>query len=371
MPKTAINRREFLQLAKKYRPGRDEIGGWFVSEKLDGTRCFWDGGLTRGLRTEHIPWASVTDPKTGKRKLKLKPVATGLWSRYGNPIIAPDDFLDLLPAFPLDGELWAGRGNFQLCRSICGGDTPDPRFNQIQFAAYGCPPINRVVASGEIKNANFHATFDPDEMVNFIVACIKTNCSKFQTLEDDATFEEELLNLSEMLDGDRVFMHRQVRLPVDQDAACLTVENELNRVIENGGEGVVIRDPFAQWTPKRVSSLLKYKPFNDAEGTLVGFTAGRETDKGSKHLGKIGALILDYKGKRLELSGLTDEEREFATNSMKEHAEENPGKDMPRGIGIEGKHFKIGQQITFIYRDLSDDGIPKEARYFRQREDEE
>ena len=45
---------------------------------------------------------------------------------------------------------------------------------------------------------------------------------------------------------------------------------------------------------------------------MVGFTSGRETHKGSRLLGKIGALIVDYQGKRLELSGLTDAEREFA-----------------------------------------------------------
>ena len=33
-------------------------------------------------------------------------------------------------------------------------------------------------------------------------------------------------------------------------------------------------------------------------------------------MGKIGALIVDYQGKRLELSGLTDAEREFLNPDM-------------------------------------------------------
>ena len=41
---------------------------------------------------------------------------------------------------------------------------------------------------------------------------------------------------------------------------------------------------------------------------MTGFTSGRETNKGSRLLGKIGALITDFNGKRLELSGLTDTE---------------------------------------------------------------
>ena len=89
-------KREFLQLADHYDPRKHDVAGWFVSEKLDGTRCFWDGGLTRGLPTEQVPWASIIDPKTGEKKAKIKPLSTGLWSRYGNPIMAPDWWLNRL-----------------------------------------------------------------------------------------------------------------------------------------------------------------------------------------------------------------------------------------------------------------------------------
>src|SRR5258708_2990950 len=96
--KTKPSRREFLQLADTYDAARHEIAGFYISEKLDGTRCVWDGGLTRGVPTTDVPWANTTDPKTGAPKDKVKPVATGLWSRYGNPIMAPDWFLNALPA---------------------------------------------------------------------------------------------------------------------------------------------------------------------------------------------------------------------------------------------------------------------------------
>jgi hypothetical protein len=92
-------RRELLQLADRYDPRKHYVAGWFVSEKLDGTRCFWDGGISRGLPTEQVPWASIIDPKTGQKKTKIKPVATGLWSRYGNPIMAPDWWLNQLPCW--------------------------------------------------------------------------------------------------------------------------------------------------------------------------------------------------------------------------------------------------------------------------------
>src|SRR5208282_6202409 len=58
-----------------------ELAGWWMSEKLDGVRAFWDG-------TQFI-------------------------SRLGNMFHAPDWFIADLPKSPLDGELWGGRKMFQ------------------------------------------------------------------------------------------------------------------------------------------------------------------------------------------------------------------------------------------------------------------
>jgi hypothetical protein len=74
-------------------------------------------------------------------------------------------------------------------------------------------------------------------------------------------------------------------------------------------------------------------------------------------------MILDYKGKRLELSGFTDEERRFATEEMTKFAYLCPGEEM--ASHFQGKHFQVGDTIEFRYRELSDDGIPKEARFLR------
>ena len=358
-------RREFLQLADTYNPDKHKIAGYLVSEKLDGTRCFWDGGITRGIPTDQVPWASTTDPKTGQRKSKVKPTSTGLWSRYGNPIMAPDDFLNALPACPLDGELWAGRGNFQLCRSICGGDEPDSRFHRISYAVYSAPAIPYVFSSGEIKNTNMVCTLVFEEIEKWLKSRMFPGYGWVNT---PATFNDELMFLREYLEAqnDRVFVHQQLRLPEDEEAARASVNEFLQKVLDQGGEGCVIRNPMSSWTPKRHRGLLKYKPFNDAEATIVGFTSGRETDKGSRLLGKIGALIVDYQGKRLELAGLTDGEREFGDSMAREWAINNPGVDAP--YWVEGKHFKKGQVVSFKYREHSDDGVPKEARYWRRRD---
>lgn len=357
-------RREFLQLAHKYVPAKFDVAGWFISEKLDGTRCFWDGGLTRGMRTQDIPWASITDPKTGEPKKKIKPISTGLWSRYGNPIMAPDWFLNQLPCCPLDGELWAGRGKFQLCRSICAGDKPDSRFDQIVYAVYSSPPIAQIFTTGEIKNTNMVRPIDFIAIERWIRRHLNDFDDDYSYLPPGSLFRDELRFLASNLENSEAsicYLHPQTRIERPQQ-----IDAYLDRVMDQGGEGIILRNPTQLWVPKRHRGILKYKPFSDAEGIVVGFTSGRKTDRGSKHLGRIGALILDFNGKRLELSGLTDAEREFETIIASDHAEKNPGKDMP--AGIQGKHFKIGQKVTFKYRELSDDGIPKEARYWRRRD---
>ena len=355
-------RREFLQLAKVFRPEKDKIAGWYLSEKLDGTRCLWDGGISRGRPTTSIPWASVTNPKTNEPKPKIKPIATGLWSRYGNPIMAPDEFLDQLPPFPCDGELWAGRGNFQLCRSICGGDSPDPRFDQIQFAVFSSPPWAHLFQTGLIKNTNMLVNVN----LQHIETWLKKNVPKLSAPGKGATFEQELFALRTWGGwNDQVYIHRQTILPLDEDEAAAELNRQLDNLLQEGAEGIIIRDPNASWVPKRTASCLKFKPWDDDEGTIVGFTSGRETAKGSKLLGMIGSLILDYNGKRLELAGLTNEERTFATDAMRDYASTHPGVDMPGDF--QGVHFKVGDTVTFKYRELSDDGVPKEARYWRQR----
>ena len=83
-----------LTLASRYHPGID-LGAYWVSEKFDGVRAYWDGEQ--------------------------------LLSRGRHPIHAPAWFTQGWPAEPADGELWAGRGGFQQAVSTVRQQTPDTR----------------------------------------------------------------------------------------------------------------------------------------------------------------------------------------------------------------------------------------------------
>jgi len=364
----ATNRREFLQLAKKFTLGKDDPSGMYISEKLDGMRVFWDGGVTRGLPTEQVPWAGVLDPKKpGERKKKIKPLATGLWSRYGNPIIAPDWWLNKLPAMFLDGELFAGRGNFQTCMKACKKDEPiTALWIGIQFAVFGCPTPTSLFRGGEIKNPNMHCNIDEVAIMEFVQRRADSGVlEEFVHTPGNLTFERELFILQSALPNDEhVYLHRHILLPDDRAVAERHMNAFMDVTLAEGGEGVMLRDPNSIWTPKRVGSLLKLKPFTDDSGVITGFVSGRKTGLGSKLQGLIGAIVLDYKGKRLELSGFTDEERRFADDELTSYAYRHPGEEMPPIT--RGKYFEVGDTVEFRYRELSDTKVPKEARYHRK-----
>lgn len=358
-------RREFLQLANKFKLGKDNPAGMWASEKLDGTRVLWDGGMTRGLPTDTVPWANIIDPKTGNRKAKIKPISTGLWSRYGNPIIAPDWWLNQLPTMIIDGELFAGRGNFQTLRSIVAKDVADEEaWRKVKLAAFGTPTPSQLFASGEIKGTNFHLNINAS-MLGWVGRRVASYGIDFFYPLIALSFEQELELLdSSLVGGDVCYLHPHVKLPADRAMADKKLEVFMDSVLDEGGEGIMLRKPLSIWIPKRTSTLLKLKPFTDDSGTITGFISGRKTNKGSKLLGLIGAVVLDYNGKRLELSGFTDEERRFCLPDQEKWAAEHPGEEMP--AHFQGKYFKRGDTIEFRYRELSDDGIPKEARYARR-----
>jgi len=355
--------REFLMLAHSYEP-KHHVGGYFMSEKLDGRRMYWDGGITRGMAKAVIPWAN-TDKDS---RLHAEQISTGLWSRYGNVIHAPDWWLNCLPRIPLDGEAYSGALRQDLM-SITASHTPDIRWQQVQYFCFDMPAYERVFMDGRINNPNFKKVFQG--IMGWINAAgLLVAGGLDYRPEIDTQFETTYFLLKKWLTGATAIAHTQVQLPYQTDVAIQMLEDETARIVACGGEGMIVRAPGGLWVPKRVRTVLKVKPLKDAEGVVTGYTAGC-----GKHLGRMGALILDYQGKRLELSGFCDQERRLITSQLvkcsdptgkaQEWAIEHPGEDVPEWI--ESAQFLRGTMVTFKYRGMSKDGIPQEARYWRKR----
>lgn len=361
------NRREFLMAAHNAK-GTEDISGWYFSEKVDGFRCLWDGGVSRDMQIGEVPWANL-----GRGDSAL---ATGLWTRYGNPIYAPEWFLNALPVCPLDGELYGGRGNFQKTMSTCRKKVPiDSEWQEIEYKVFSTPQLQNLFRSGQIKLRNFEHYIFMDQCEYFYSNYACDELHHLVTSDgSNVVFEFELQYLQQWLaesDPNILSLHTQTRLPNDSDKAWELVNSKTKEIFSIGGEGGIVRNPYAHWTPLRVRDVLKVKPTLDSEATVIGATSG-EVGKTGRYHGMVGNFIMEWdNGKRFELSGFNNQERSINNENVHKWALANPGEEIPTEMLQDGVlAYNLGDRLTFTYREKTDDNKPKEARFLRLRPEE-
>lgn len=88
-----------------------DLVGWWISEKLDGVRAWWDG----------------------KQFL----------SRKGNTFHAPEWFTAGLPDHPLDGELWIGRKMFQRTVSVVRRQDRGGAWKDVRYVVFDVPKLEK------------------------------------------------------------------------------------------------------------------------------------------------------------------------------------------------------------------------------------
>lgn len=365
------DRREFLELAHVFEPKKHLVSGWLVSCKLDGHRAFWDGGITRGMNPEDVPWANTAKDA----RYIERPLSTGLWSRGGKTIQAPDWWLNTLPEFVfLDGELWAGNGQFQYTSSTVKQLYPvDADWKNIIYMVFDSPSPWAFSRIGRINTPNFSK--------NISIECWEFIKEKFHNLvyPMSQSYDNAMSLVAIKSSTDKAIwnMLKQEKLPAARKDAQVRIDDLLAKVEAKGGEGLILRHPTAPWEPKRTSNLLKVKSRKDAEAEVIGYIWGRKTDRGSKLLGLMGAMVLKMpNGIQFELSGFTDAERKMEmlphlTQMATSYLDSIEGHNKP-GERVSAywwnPKFPIGSTITYKYRELSNDGIPKEAQYSRPYE---
>jgi hypothetical protein len=313
-------KREFLQKGHVYDPYKHKVDGWFVSYKYDGMRCLWDGGVTRGLPIGDVPWAN-------RFRDQYEYISTGLWSLYGKPILAPPGFLNKLPVgVPLDGELYHPDG-FQATTSAIKGHAPT--FDGIVYRVIEPVSLEIILGMGEV---NWFSNIKNLGCYQWVVARGQRDVIPYSfKFRDSYKWMVDIDCWNEFCDPIRQF-------PILGNEV---MDDVLSVALERGYEGLMLRNPDSYYVCQRSRNLLKVKPFVDAEGVVVGYADGK-----GKHEGRVGALIVESNigGKivKHELgTGLTDSDRE------------NPP--------------SIGSIVTYRYHRLTDDGTPREARYYRKR----
>ena len=103
-----------LLLAQNWDNATD-LTDWWMSEKLDGVRAYWNG--------------------------------SGFLSRQGNRYHAPDWFVEGLPNMPLDGELWIDRRRFQRTVSIVRRQDKSDHWQEVRYLVFDAPQ-----AKGEFES---------------------------------------------------------------------------------------------------------------------------------------------------------------------------------------------------------------------------
>lgn len=342
-------KRHFVLLANKIKNDID-FGGKFASEKLNGFRCIWDGGISRGFLKKEIPWANISKDE----RYITEEIATGLWSRYGNVIHASDEFLDSLPKHTLDGELYTGYDSRQRLSRIIKPLTPDSEeWKQVSYKCFDVPSYESWFANGYVEDAK--RTFKD---------CMSFVMNNSSNLDICIRFPIRFLEAQKLLALSN-FQHEQRQLSHIPSIAKQQVI-EWFESLPTGAEGIMLRDPQSFWCPHRTNTLLKYKPTDDMEVEIVGYNTGKETDKGSRHIGAIGSLIVKLpNGKLRAVSGLNDNERTLDGEATA-WAINNPGQELPNNY--EAIHFKRGDIVTILFRGFTEEGIPEEARYWRKYE---
>lgn len=193
-----------LLLAQEYK--NQDIAGWAMSEKLDGVRAYWDGRQ--------------------------------LISRQGYAFTPPKGFTAGFPSFPMDGELYSGRG----------------RFEQISATVRS--------ASGNWDGIRLHV-FDVPQAQGNLYQRLET-ASKWLKSHPSARFT----------------VIPQVKVRDKQHALDF-----LKQVEALGGEGVMLRQPEARYASGRNGQLLKLKSEYDDECTVTRHYEGK-----GRNVGRLGAV---------------------------------------------------------------------------------
>jgi len=206
-----------------------DIRGWLMSEKLDGVRGYWDGQQ--------------------------------LFSKHGYPLNPPPEFIRELPDFPLEGELWGGRGTFAQTASIVKHKQPHQGWLQLKFAIFDVP----AAPGGFVQRIKLAQDWfaDHPSLYAFVIP--------------------------QNIVPDREHLYR-----------------ELQRIEKVGGEGLIVRKPDALYTAGRSVEILKVKSYQDDEATVIAHLPGK-----GRNAGRLGSLLVMLKdGTQFKLgSGFSDEER--------------------------------------------------------------
>jgi DNA ligase-1 len=237
-------------LAHKWENDVD-LTGWWISEKLDGVRAYWDG--------------------------------TQFLSRLGNKFFAPPWFTEKLPKHPLDGELWGGRKKFQQTVGIVKRQDETPLWKELQYVIFDAPAHGGVFE----ERVEFIERLVRELKVTWLVACAQERCS------DTEHLKRELARV-EALGGEGLMMRQpKSRYEAGRSNTLLKV-----KTFHDSEARVIGHEPGRGKHKGRLGALLCEMPDGTQFNVGTGFS-----DHERQHPPKIGAIVT-YRYQELSNAGV-------------------------------------------------------------------
>lgn len=251
-------RRKFLMEATKYTRNHT-VGGYYLSEKFDGVRAFWDGGLSRDCLVTAVPYASVNNPRT--LTASRSGVATGLWSRDGRVIQAPDWFLNQLPCLPLDGEIWLGRGRRKDCKLMARGKYRDA-WKLAEYAIFDSPSYDMFFQSGRVVTQVTNIQIETAKVQEWAGVRAEKLFDKIYSI-DYGPVEKVFAVLRDYIPSEGpIYLALHRKLPIHVLEAERVALSQLEKILKAGGEGIILRNPEDVWQPQRSPGYLYCEEFD-------------------------------------------------------------------------------------------------------------
>jgi len=219
-----------------------------------------------------------------------------LISKQGNIINAPSCFIKDFPPIHLEGELWIERDKFELTSGIVRKEKAScDDWQEVKLMLFDLPQSNK----------NFWQRY------------------------------QEMQKIVQEINSKHLQVIKQFKVASHKD-----LEERLNEVINQGGEGLILHKINSFYQTQRNDNVLKYKTYEDAEAKVIEHIAGK-----GKFQGMLGAILVENEdGIQFKIgTGFSDEQRK------------NPP--------------KIGSIITYKFYGKTKNNKPRFASFLRVRDE--
>lgn len=270
------------------------LQGYLVSEKLDGVRAIWDGKVLK--------------------------------SRSNKAFAVPLCWVQNLPPFALDGELFIARDKFEALLSV----------------------VNSSIVSCEAWESVKYYIFDAPNASGTLLERLK--------------MVQDFINLKQS---------KTLVLIEQKSVKSISELNEMLKSVESsGGEGLVVRKNATPYENFRTKNAMKLKSFEDSECVVIAHNEGK-----GKFKGKMGSLsceeVISLNSENLS------ESQNFANLNDKNASSKNSAKQSKKIVFKIGSGFsdaqrenppKIGTKINYKFKGRTKNDLPRFPVFLRVRE---